>query len=280
MGQSLVYSFAVVRTHHRLLSITMPRPIITFTTDFGVESPYVAEMKGVALSLCGEAQLIDITHAVPPQNIACGAFFLAQAAPRFPSGSIHVAVVDPGVGTPRKILVAQAGGRFFVAPDNGLLSRVVQWNGLEAIVEAGERWFEGEHISRTFHGRDIMTPLAARLANGASLAELGPACTRFVDIPWPKVVLRGNRTTGEVVAVDSFGNLLTNLRESHIGARPAATVGCGNVRGIPLVNTYGDAPRESLVALIGSSGWLEVAEVGGSAATRLAARCGALVYVE
>lgn len=247
----------------------MTRPIITFTTDFGPASPYIAEMKGVALTLRRNAHLIDITHEIPPQNIRAGAWVLAQVAPSFPPNAIHVGVVDPGVGTNRTILVARNRLGVFVAPNNGLLSRVAAANPFEELVEAHEPRFWREQVSATFHGRDIMTPLAAHVAGGVPLSELGPACEHMAEFDWSEPRVNGETVEGAVVAVDSFGNLITNISQEHLGASPQWRIRCGNACVEQLSHTYADSPDGSFVALMGSSGWLEVAIVGGNAAARL-----------
>jgi S-adenosyl-L-methionine hydrolase (adenosine-forming) len=258
----------------------MPRPIITFTTDFGSGSPYVAEMKGVALSICPEAHLIDISHAVPAQDIRCGAIYLDQAARSFPPGSIHVAVVDPGVGTERRIVLARSQGRVFVAPDNGLLTRVAKSAGLELVVEANQDRYWNKDVSSTFHGRDIMTPLAAHVANGVAIEALGGPCEGLTELAFPEAQTTPSGLRGEVVAVDTFGNLVTNVNASHLSGHRVSSVRCGSASLAGLVRAYAEKERGELVALVGSSGWVEIAEVNGNAAGRLRAGVGEAIYLE
>lgn len=258
----------------------MTRPIITFTTDFGEGSPYVAEMKGVALALCPEAQLVDISHGVPPQNVRCGARYLAQVANRFPAGSVHVAVVDPGVGTGRKIVVVRARGQTFVAPDNGLLSLVAPVDAIQLAVEANQEQFWQKNVSRTFHGRDIMTPLAAHVSNGVELEELGTKCDQLVELSWPKPLVTAARIEGEVTSIDSFGNLISNVNATDLAERNLTGIRCGSASIEGLVQAYAEQKEGELVALIGSCGWLEIAQVRGNAAKLLGVEVGEAIYLD
>src|SRR5437762_1245299 len=162
------------------------RSIITLTTDFGVSSPYVAQMKGVILSICRDVELVDISHAVGPQNIREGAVVLADATPRFPAGTVHVAVVDPGVGTARRIVYAEIGEQRYVAPDNGLLSRLARSERPRRMValENADYWLP--QMSQTFHGRDIMAPAAAHVAGGVDPRNLGPVRDSMLMLDWPE----------------------------------------------------------------------------------------------
>jgi S-adenosyl-L-methionine hydrolase (adenosine-forming) len=250
----------------------MPRPLITLTTDFGLGSPYVAQMKGVILSLCREAELIDITHAVGPQNVREGAIVLADATPRFPPGTIHLAVVDPGVGTTRRMTYAEIGEQRYLAPDNGLLSFLTRREPPRRIIslENSQIWLPNP--SHTFHGRDIFAPVAAHLANGLDPADLGPARDELFLLDWPEPRKSSSRIAGEVLYVDSFGNLVTNIMAADIAAlgRPASlVVECGGreVRG--LVRSYAAAMTGEFVALLDSQGRLEIAVVNSSAAREL-----------
>jgi len=260
----------------------MPRPLITLTTDFGIGSPYVAQMKGVVLSICREVDLVDITHAVSPQNIREGAIVLADATPRFPPGTIHVAVVDPGVGMSRQIVYAEIGSQRYVAPDNGLLSLLVRQYrpGLIVALENGNYW--APKPSQTFHGRDIMAPVAAHLASGRDPVELGPRLASLVALDWPEPRKSTSRIDGQVLVVDSFGNLITNIRREDVaalGEPRSLTIDCSGrlIRGI--VPTYGAALPGEIVALFDSQGRLEIAKVGGNAAAELLMRAGEAVTV-
>lgn len=261
----------------------MSRSIITLTTDFGTDSPYVAQMKGVILSLQAEATIVDITHAIPPQQIAPGALALRAATPHFPPGSIHVAVVDPGVGTARKIVYAEIGGRHYIAPDNGLLSLLAEREGVGQLRSVTNRALWRPEVSATFHGRDIMAPVAAHLSRGLDPAQVGEELDDLQPLDWPRPAIGDKEIAGQVAAVDAFGNLITNIEAAELATlsrEPAALeVELANRRIVGLVSTYGEQANGALVALIGSSGALEVAVVGGSAATRLGGSVGMPVTV-
>jgi S-adenosylmethionine hydrolase len=246
--------------------------IITLTTDFGLGSPYLAAMKGVILSINPEARLVDISHAVGPQNVRQGAVVLAEATTWFPAGTIHVGVVDPGVGTARRIVYARIGDQQYIVPDNGLLSRLTLKTrpSLIVAVENPEHWLPS--VSNTFHGRDIMAPVAAQLSLGMEPDRLGPPLAELVELDWPQPRIEANSIVGEVVWIDGFGNLITNITDGMLAAiqdRTRATVNLGEhtIRGID--RTYGDRSANTPLALIGSSGYLEVSVAGGSAAVEL-----------
>jgi S-adenosylmethionine hydrolase len=256
--------------------------IITLTTDFGPGSPYVGQMKGVILSLCRDVQLIDISHAIRPQNIREAAVVLADATPRFPPSTIHVAVIDPGVGTARRIAYAQFGDQHYIAPDNGLLSRMAARQPPSRIVALTNRRFWLPQPSHTFHGRDIMAPAAAHLACGVNPAELGQPLDALTTIDWSQPRISASRITGEVLYVDSFGNLIANIEQevlAALGNPGSLTVTCGGKQIRGLVPTYGAALSGELVALIDSQGRLEIALVGGSAAAALNVQAGDSVEV-
>lgn len=260
----------------------MPRHLITLTTDFGTGSPYVAQMKGVILSLCREVDLVDLSHAIKPQNVREGAVELADAAPRFPAGTIHVAVVDPGVGTGRRIVYAEIGEQRYVAPDNGLLSLLARRDSPQRIFALENPRYWLPQVSPTFHGRDIMAPVAAHLARSLAPAELGPPQGGLVMLDWPELQRSADGIVGEVLCVDSFGNLITNIDFDELEAlgHPAGLViECGGhqIRGV--VQTYAAALAGELVALIDSQGRLEIALVEGSAARELRIEPGEAVVV-
>jgi S-adenosylmethionine hydrolase len=256
--------------------------IITLTTDFGLGSPYVAAMKGVILSINPEARLVDISHAVGPQNVRQGAVVLAEATTWFPAGTIHVGVVDPGVGTARRIVYARIGDQQYIAPDNGLLSRLTlkMRPSLVVAVENPEHWLPS--VSNTFHGRDIMAPVAAQLSLGMEPNRLGQPLAELVELDWPQPRIESNSIIGEVIWVDGFGNLISNISAGMLAAIPdqgAATIEVAShtIRGID--RTYGDRPAKTLLALAGSSGYLEVSVAGGSAAAKLEAAVGTRVVL-
>lgn len=258
------------------------RALITLTTDFGLGSPYVAQMKGVILSLCREAELIDITHAIGPQNIREGAIVLADATPRFPPGSIHLAIVDPGVGTSRRMIYAETSEQRYLAPDNGLLSFLTRHEPPRRIVLLENSRFWLSNPSHTFHGRDIFAPVAAHLAGGLDPAELGTAGDELISLDWPEPRKTSSRIAGEVLYVDSFGNLITNIDATDIAAlgHPASLViECGGLEIRGLVRSYGAALTGEFVALLDSQGRLEIAAINNHAARELRLQAGEPVVV-
>ncbi len=312
----------------------MRPPIITLTTDFGTAGPYVAAMKGVILGINPAVQLVDVSHEIAPQNIREAALCLAQVVPCFPPGTIHVVVVDPGVGSDRRLLGAQARGQLFLAPDNGVLSWAVRGTlqggptaedaegrrEENSVIELTEKRFWRESVAATFHGRDILAPVAAHLSLGVSPAQLGRPVSEYVQLPWPAATRNGIALVGEVLAVDRFGNLITNIRASDLGdwqfvvpalagpdlstcpegrslpkekrlaEKSASNRGGGPVpvfcrritiagRELPLLRTYSDALPGDALALIGSSGLLEIAVRDGSAAQGMCCGVGTAVQV-
>ncbi len=247
--------------------------IITLTTDFGCRDPYVAAMKGVILSIYPEAVLVDVSHEIPPGAVGEAAGILAQAVPWFPAGTVHLAVVDPGVGTARRAIAAEAGGGFFVGPDNGLFWPLLRKDDAPCIVHLLDARYFSRTVSRTFHGRDVFAPVAAHLASGRDPDEMGER----IDDPVP---LESNRPreengvlVGEVTRVDRFGNLVTNLLQDHLdvflqGRQPRVQAGNFKVQG--LRGCYGDVSRGEVLALIGSGGALELSVNGGKALERAA----------
>lgn len=258
----------------------MSRSLITLTTDFGAGSPYVAQLKGVILSLQPQAVLVDVTHAISPQNVRQAALVLEDVTCRFPISSIHVAVVDPGVGTDRRLLAAEIGGRYYIAPDNGLLGRLLAAAPAARVVALTRPAFWLPSVSATFHGRDIMAPVAAHLSLGTALDELGEPCADPTQLDWPRVTRDKHRLAGEVQAIDAFGNLITNISHELLAdVGPAAVVQCGGRTISGLTDTYGRQPPGSLIALLDSGNRLEIAVVNGSAAVELRAEVGDAVSV-
>jgi S-adenosyl-L-methionine hydrolase (adenosine-forming) len=264
-------------------------PIITLTTDFGVGSSYVAALKGVVLSIHPEVRLVDLSHAIEPQQIAQAALLLAETALLFPPGTIHLAVVDPGVGTSRRIVAVEIEGHWFICPDNGILGRLLQkchkdqaGPPAKMFEITSERYFR-QPVAPTFHGRDIMAPAAAHLSLGVAPEELGQPLSSLQQLDWPGVVMRANRLAGEVVAVDSFGNLVTNITGDQLQGLPVDTglsVLCAGHETRGLFTTYADQPAMTLMALVGSNGHLELAIVGDHASRMLGIRVGAEVVIE
>jgi hypothetical protein len=251
----------------------MPNPIVTFTSDFGVHDWFVGVVHGVVHQICPAARLVDITHTIAPGDVAAAAFVLEACAHDFPPGTIHLAVVDPGVGTGRLALAAAAHGQMFVGPDNGVLDWAFADGGARVHVLRDERYFR-HPVSRTFHGRDVFAPVAAHLAAGTPIERLGPPHAKPARLATPRPRAVDGRLDGRVAYIDRFGNALTNVGADAVAAAfpgvdaRALTVEIVGRRIRGVTQSYGDAPIGTLVALIGSSGRLEIAEVGGHAASR------------
>ena len=257
--------------------------MITLTTDFGLKDPYVAEMKAVILSICPNAVIIDITHEIARFNVRMGAYVLASAVPYFPESSIHVAVVDPGVGTRRRPIVIQTRRGFFVGPDNGLLVLAAEKQDIMRIHELTNPRFMLPKVSHTFHGRDIFAPAAAHLMSGVKPEEFGPEIRKAVQPEFAKVTQRNGVLVGEVLHVDGFGNIITNINEREVAqsrVKDAVSVELPSCKlKLKLCKAYGETePREPL-ALIGSHGFLEIALNQGNAAKRFKTKAGDRVTV-
>lgn len=260
-------------------------PVFALLTDFGTRDHYVAAMKGVLLSSCPDARIVDISHEVPPQSILEGAYILACTYPYMPDGTIHIAVVDPGVGGARRGLVVSAGGKHFVAPDNGILGYVLTsergWRAYS--IESPD--FMSPQVSSTFHGRDVFAPAAAQIALGRSPSEAGPEIRDPVVPSNLFAQVDDERIRGMVVHVDRFGNLITNVSEhllrgwlgDHGPEDAVVEVGTACVSSIR--RYYSEVPAGELIALVGSSGQLEVSVNGGSASELLGVSVGANVTV-
>jgi S-adenosyl-L-methionine hydrolase (adenosine-forming) len=267
----------------RLSAALLMPPIVTLTTDFGLQDGFVGTMKGVIWSICPDARIADITHAVPPQAIQVGAMALWRAVPFFPPGTIHVAVVDPGVGTGRRSLAARFGAHYFVGPDNGLCTPLVidaneRGEGVEFIHLDNPRYWLPK-VSNTFHGRDIFSPVGAHLANGVPLRDLGTPLHDPVWLP-PS---RAERTSGgwraHITAVDVFGNLTLDLRFAELHGRSDILCRLHGQEIAGLAVSYGHRPSGELIVLIDSEYFLEIAVVNGNAAERLEAQVGDVVEV-
>lgn len=246
----------------------MSGPVVALLTDFGTRDWYVAALRGVILSRCPRARLIDITHEISPQDVVAGAFTLAAAAPWFPRGTVFLAVVDPGVGSARALLAARADGRYFVGPDNGLLAPVLARATPRAVVRLTNRRYWLRNVSRTFQGRDILAPVAAYLAAGGSLARLGVPLARLAPLEVPTPQRGGRRLCGCIIHIDGFGNLITNLPASALasrGRRANPTVRYRR-RLVRVVSSYGEGRARELIALANSQGLIELAVREGSAA--------------
>ncbi|MFO0903301.1 MAG: SAM-dependent chlorinase/fluorinase [Pirellulales bacterium] len=258
----------------------MARSIVTLTTDFGAGSVYVAQLKGSLLRRSRDVLLVDITHDIGPQDVRAAALVLADASEWFPRDALHVAVVDPGVGTSRALVAAQFDGRRVLGPDNGIFDGLLAKGKPDWAfrLEAAEYW--NARVAATFHGRDILAPVAAQLLEGLAPMKLGPPHDLAKRLEWPEARSADASVMGEVIFVDRFGNLVTNLEAALLqDARARSRGGRGKVRcgaraGIEWVETYGDCPSGSIVALLGSSNRLEVAMVNGNAAEALGVGAG------
>lgn len=260
------------------------RPVVALLTDFGVRDHYAGTMKGVVLGICPEATLVDITHDVPPHDVMTAALELAASYRYFPPGTVFLVVVDPGVGSSRRSLAAEAGDYRFVAPDNGVLSAVFKDIPPRRVVELSERRFARPTVSRTFEGRDRFAPAAGWLAKGTELKALGRSLADFLRLEIPDPVVSDREIRGEVLRVDRFGNLITNIdrRAFEKLGRPGETaveIQAGPQRVGRLVTTYAEIEPGEVGSLFGSTDHLEVAANADSAAERLALGRGAPVTV-
>lgn len=260
----------------------MPRPIVALLTDFGTQDHYAGTLKGVVLGVCPDATLVDIAHDIPPHDVMAGALELAACYRYFPHGTIFLVVVDPGVGSTRRGIAADIGDYKFVAPDNGVLSAVFRESPPKKVVELTERKYGLPTVSRTFEGRDRFAPAAGHLAKGVTLVSLGKSLTNYQSIELPAPKASAAELTGQVIRVDRFGNLITNIDrrsfEHFAGAGSIAVLVGG--REIPkVVATYAEAPAGELCALFGSTDHLEVAINAGDAAATLALGRGAAAIV-
>jgi S-adenosylmethionine hydrolase len=250
-------------------------PVVTLLTDFGLDDTYVGQVKGAILSVAPDATLVDLTHAVPPQDIPAGAFLLWSAVEPFPAGTVHLAVVDPGVGSARRaIAIRCARGDVFIGPDNGLLVPAVErLGGIRASVELTESAYWRPHAATTFHGRDVFGPVAGRVAADLPLEYLGRAIS---DVQRPFALPEPRGLNGEVVHVDTYGNLITNLPAHGLPAQFQVQVGPHT---IPSAGHYAAVDMGALVALVGSAGLLEISGRNASAAAITGATRGTPVRV-
>ncbi len=255
--------------------------LVTLTTDFGEAAPYVAVMKGVLLAIHPDARLLDLTHRIRPQDVAHADYFLGTAVPHFPPGTIHLAVVDPGVGGERKPLLIEAGGQFLIGPDNGIFTRTVHALGGTPTVRTLENpQYRRPEVSATFHGRDVFAPAAAHLSRGVPPAEFGPVQPTWVQRKHTSAVCWQNVCGGDVQFIDDFGNVITNIPADRVKELPVH-VSLNGEPPHPLrwVRTYSDAAPGELVSLFSSDGFVEIAEVNGNAAKRVSAAVGMAVKI-
>jgi len=250
--------------------------IITLTTDYGTKDHYVGVLKGVMLSIATEVRLVDITHDIEPHSVACGAFVVAQCAGWFPPGTIHVVVVDPGVGTNRRIILGRFNGRYIVAPDNGLITFLHRDTPAEVVHVVENRRYVLPNPSATFQGRDIMAPVAAHLANGVKPHEFGPVTDRVEMLAVPhRAAIESGAIVGRVLYVDHFGTLVTNVHVDQLitfqGGGAGLVIDVDGRSVGPLRAAFADVAVGELAALVGGAGLLEIAVNQGRASERFAA---------
>ncbi|MEO1145879.1 MAG: SAM-dependent chlorinase/fluorinase [Cyanobacteria bacterium J06638_22] len=255
-------------------------PPLTLLTDFGLQDAYVGVMKGVIAAINPEANVVDLTHQIPPQDIAAARFNLLNSLPYFPQDTVHVVVVDPGVGGSRRAIALQTPRHFFVGPDNGVFSGVVAQEPVLAAIElTNPNYWRTPEPSTTFHGRDIFAAVGAHLTLGVALEDLGTAIASdsLVQLPLPPCQSKDKMLKGCIQYIDHFGNLITNIPAEILPATWHLTI--GDVT-LPGQTTYTAVPSGDLVALIGSHGWVEVAVNEGNAGDRLQAKLGDAVQVQ
>lgn len=262
----------------------MPGPIITLTTDYGTGDHLVGTVKGVILKIQPEAQVVDINHSVVPYDVLDGALAIGSAYSYFPAKTVHIVVVDPGVGTPRRPILVSAGNQYFIAPDNGVLSLIFEREDPFVVRHINAEHYFLRPVSPTFHGRDVFAPVAAWLTKNWQTEAFGEVVEEFTRFALPRPKIQGNVLTGAVLRVDNFGNLMTNI---VLGDLPEAMRGPGTIKmtvaGKPvgkLVGTFADGPQGEPVALVGSAGFLEIAINRKSASKSLGAGRGAEVIIQ
>jgi S-adenosyl-L-methionine hydrolase (adenosine-forming) len=253
-------------------------PVITLLSDFGLSDYFVGAVKGVMLSLNPDVTFVDISHQVPPQDIFTGAFTLSQAYSCFPQGTVHFAVVDPGVGTSRKALAATAAGHYFVAPDNGILTYIMEANEDFVAHEITADHYFRKPVSATFHGRDVFAPVAAWISRKIELHQFGPVLQSPVRLQIPPLKrVRDALIQGTILAIDHFGNLITNLKPEDVSMPFKILAGQREITA--LRRTYGEGMSGEVIVVPGSAGFLEIAVKGGSAAATLNMKAGAPIGV-
>ena len=255
--------------------------VITLTTDFGYQDPYVGIMKGVIAAINPKVQVIDLTHGVPAQNVMAGALILQHSVCYFIAGTIHVVVVDPGVGGVRKPILVEQEDNYFVGPDNGVLSLALDDKAPKRIIELTNAEYHLEQVSHTFHGRDIFAPVAAHLSLGIPITEFGKPLDTLVNLYMPQVLCSENRLVGEIIYADSFGNLFTNIRARDLTGFPVdrLQVAFRDVQLSGLVANYANVSGGAFACLLNSWGLLEIAINKGNVLERTCAKIGDKVIV-
>jgi len=254
--------------------------IVSLLSDFGLRDPYVAEMKAVILSICPTVRLVDLSHEIEKFNVRMGAFVLASAASYFPNGTVHVAVVDPGVGTERRAIIVETERSFLVGPDNGLLMLAAQRQGIKHVYAIQNPKLMLPRISRTFHGRDVFAPAAAHLAKGYSPTDFGPEIHDYVYPKFARKTVKDREIIGEVIHIDDFGNVITNVSSEDLkglgireGEQLQVKLGKKDLK-LKLCRAYGEVEPQSPLAIIGSHDFLEVSVNLGNASSTFKVKVG------
>lgn len=259
----------------------MEAKLITLITDFGHKDPFVGIMKGVIFGINPSATIIDLSHGILPQDVLAGALVLRYAAPFFPSGTIHIAVVDPGVGGGRRPLLIESEGCFFIGPDNGILSLALEEKKVTRIIELSNKIYHLKPTSATFHGRDVFAPVAAYISLGIPPEDFGTTVHDFAHLPWPEVTKTGGTLVGKVIYIDAFGNLITNVRDRDVSAlhpeKPMISVAGVTIEG--LASHYSSGQEGGYTVLINSWGLLEISSFKGNAQLLCGAKVGDEVFV-
>jgi S-adenosylmethionine hydrolase len=255
------------------------KSIITLTTDFGTRDGYAAAVKGVILSINPQAQIAEVTHEIPADNILAGAFCIHNFCPFFPPGAIHLAVVDPGVGGKRKAVLVQSEKYLFIGPDNGIFDLALKDEQIERVIELANPKYRLQSTSSTFQGRDIFAPAAAYLSLGVSADEFGPKAERRQRLNFPEVKIETSRIIGQVIYIDNFGNLISNIRTQLFEGRQIKGIQMGKLVISNLSRTYSAVAPGETMAYIGSSGFLELGSREDRASSVLSARVGDRIEV-
>jgi len=254
------------------------KPLISLLTDFGIQDPYVAEMKAVILSICPDAKLVDITHQIGKFNIRMGAFILASATPYFPPGTIHLAIVDPGVGSHRRPIAIETNRSLYVGPDNGLLIPAATAEENLHVYELTNHSLMRNPISSTFHGRDVFSPVAANLALGVQPRDVGREIIDYVKLSFAKAKYEHRGFVCEVLHIDEFGNIVTNINQKELNKfKSHARVDLRMNRkhfSVRIVRTFSELKKRELGLLVGSHGFIEIVSLEASAAHKLSAKIG------
>jgi S-adenosylmethionine hydrolase len=261
------------------------QPLVSLLSDFGLVDPFVAEMKAVILAICPRARIVDVSHGVDEFDIRMGAFLLAEAAQSFPAGTVHVAVVDPGVGSKRRGIVVETEHGTYVGPDNGLLIPAAMLERIVGVFEISNPSIMAREVSSTFHGRDVFAPTAAHIACGRRPEECGPRISNYVPSPFHDPVMENKKVTCEILHVDRFGNLATNLTRAHLkdlhvklGQEVTLSIQRRRIHG-RIVRTFSDLHKNEVGLMLGSHGFIEIVCGESNAAKHLRIRRGRVVRV-